>query len=146
MIGAAVLVVAIVLVVIWFKVVRGGEDTASSVATFVAKRGPLTISVLEAGALKAKDPEIIRNNLEGRATIISITGEGTRVNEGDLLVELDVSTLVDNRVDQVIRVNNAEASWIDANETRAITISQGKSDMELARLFLAEEAGRKKTP
>jgi hypothetical protein len=65
-IGAAVLVVAIGLVVVWLKVVRGGEDPAASVATFVAKRGPLTISVLEAGALKAKDPEIIRNNLEGR--------------------------------------------------------------------------------
>jgi HlyD family secretion protein len=133
-IGAAVLVVAIGLVVVWLKVVRGSEDPAASVATFVAKRGPLTISVLEAGALKAKDPEIIRNNLEGRATIISIIPEGSRVKEGDLLVELDVSTLVDNRVDQVIKVNNAEASFIDANETLAITISQGKSDVELAEL------------
>jgi HlyD family secretion protein len=133
-IGAAVLVVALGLVVIWLKVVRGNEDPAASVATFIAKRGPLTISVLEAGALKAKDPEIIRNNLEGRATIISIIAEGSRVKEGDLLVELDVSTLVDNRVDQVIKVNNAEASFIDANETLAITISQGKSDVELAQL------------
>jgi HlyD family secretion protein len=133
-IGAAVLIVAIGLVIVWLKVVRGGEDPANSVATFVAKRGPLTISVLEAGALKAKDPEIIRNSLEGRATIISIIPEGTRVNKGDKLVELDVSTLTDNRVDQVIKVNNAEAAWIDANETRIITISQGQSDVELAQL------------
>ncbi len=137
MIGAAVLVVAIGLVVVWLKVVRGGEDTAASVATFVAKRGPLTISVLEAGALKAKDPEIIRNNLEGRATIISIIPEGTRVKEGDLLVELDVSTLVDTRVDQVIRVKNAEASFINAQESldhheRA----RRQSDVELAQLKL----------
>ncbi len=135
-IGAAVLVVAIGLVVIWLKVVRGSEDTAASVATFVAKRGPLTISVLEAGALKAKDPEIIRNNLEGRATIISIIPEGTRVKEGDLLVELDVSTLVDNRVDQVIKVNNAEAFFINARETLAITESQAVSDVNLAELKL----------
>jgi len=134
MIGAAVLIVAIGLVIVWLKVVRGGEDPASHVATFEAKRGPLTISVLEAGALKAKDPEIIRNNLEGRATIISIIGEGTRVKEGDLLVELDVSTLTDSRIDQVIRVQNAEATFIDANETRKITISQGQSDIEVAQL------------
>jgi HlyD family secretion protein len=133
-IGAAVLVVAIGLVVIWLKVVRGSEDTAATVATFVAKRGPLTISVLEAGALKAKDPEIIRNNLEGRATIISIIPEGTRVKEDDLLVELDVSTLVDNRVDQVIKVNNAEAAWINARESLTIMRSQGQSDVDLARL------------
>jgi HlyD family secretion protein len=134
MIGAAVLVVAIGLIVIWLRVVRGGEDSAATVATFVAKRGPLTISVLEAGALKAKDPEIIRNNLEGRATIISIIPEGTRVKEDDLLVELDVSTLVDNRVDQVIKVNNAEAAWINARESLTIMRSQGQSDVDLARL------------
>jgi len=134
MIGGAVLVAAIALVVIWFKVVQGGENTGATVATFVAKRGPLTISVLEAGALKAKDPEIIRNNLEGRATIISIIPEGSRVNEGDLLVELDVSTLVDTRVDQVIRVKNAEAAWINARESLDITRSQGLSDVNLAEL------------
>jgi HlyD family secretion protein len=134
MIGAAVLIVAVGLVIVWLKVVRGGEDPASRVATFEAQRGPLTISVLEAGALKAKDPEIIRNNLEGRATIISIIGEGTRVKEGDLLVELDVSTLTDTRIDQVIKVQNARAAFIDANETRKITISQGQSDIEVAEL------------
>ncbi len=136
MIGVVVLVVAVGLIAVWLTVVRGGEDTGNSVATFVAKRGPLTISVLEAGALKAKDPEIIRNNLEGRATVISIIPEGTRVKEGDLLVELDVSTLVDTRVDQVIRVKNAEAFWINARESLAIQTSQAASDVELAKLNL----------
>jgi HlyD family secretion protein len=136
MIGAAALVAAIALVVIWFTVVRGGEDTASSVETVVAKRGPLTISVPAAGMLKAKDPEIIRNSLEGRATIISIIPEGTRVKQDDLLVELDVSTLVDARVDQVILVNNAEAAFINARETLAITESQAASDVDLAELKL----------
>jgi HlyD family secretion protein len=134
MIGLAAVVVAIALVVVWLKVVHGGEDTKSHMATFAAKRGPLTISVLEAGALKAKDPEIIRNNLEGRATIISIIPEGARVSEGDLLVEIDVSTLVDRRVDQVIRVKNTEASWINARESLAITRSQAASDVDLAQL------------
>jgi HlyD family secretion protein len=116
-VGTAVLVAAIGLVVLWLRVVQGGEDPVSSEPTVAAKRGPLTISVLEAGALKAKDPEIIRSGLQGRATIISIVPEGTRVNEGDLLVELDVSTLVDTRVDQVIKVKNAEAAWINARES-----------------------------
>jgi HlyD family secretion protein len=136
LIGIGVVVVAVALLVVWLKVVRAGEDPASNVATFIAKRGPLTISVLEAGALKAKDPEIIRNNLEGRATIISIIPEGTRVDPNDLLVELDVSTLVDTRVDQVIRVKNAEAFWINARESLAIQTSQAASDVELAKLNL----------
>ncbi len=135
-IGGAVLVVVIALVVIWLKVVRGGEDTTSRVETAVAQRGPLTISVPAAGMLKAKDPEIIRNSLEGRATIISIIPEGTRVKQDDLLVELDVSALVDARVDQAILVKNAEAAFINARETLAITTSQAASDVELAELNL----------
>jgi HlyD family secretion protein len=135
-VGTAVLVAAVGLVVLWLRVVHGGEDPVSSEPTVAAKRGPLTISVLEAGALKAKDPEIIRSGLQGRATIISIVPEGTRVNEGDLLVELDVSTLVDHRVDHEIMVKNAEASFINARETLTIVRSQVQSNVELAQLAL----------
>jgi len=133
-VGTAVLVAALVLVVVWFRVVRGGQDPASAVETFVARRGPLTISVLEAGTLKAKDPAIIRSSLPRRATIISIIPEGTRVKEGDLLVELDVSTLVDHCLDHKIMVQNAEAAWINAREALVITKSLAQSSVELARL------------
>ena len=105
-------------------------------ATFVAKRGPLTISVLESGAIKAKEQEVIRNEVEGRTTIISIVPEGTRVKKGDLLVELDASTMDDERIDQEIQVQNAEAAFINAKETLAIAENQAKSDIELAELTL----------
>ena len=39
-VGAVVAVATIVVVFIWLKVVRGGEDPTSAMATFVAKRGP----------------------------------------------------------------------------------------------------------
>ncbi len=135
-VGTAVLVAAIGLVALWFRVVRGGEDPVSSEPTVATMRGPLTISVLEAGALKAKDPEIIRSGLQGRATIISIVPEGVRVNEGDLLVELDVSKLIDHRVDHEIMVKNAEASFINARENLTIVTSQAQSNVELAQLAL----------
>jgi len=136
-VGTAVLLAAVGLVVLWLKVVQGGEDPVSSEPTVAVKRGPLTISVLEAGALKAKDPEIIRSGLQGRASIISIVPEGTRVNQGDLLVELDVSKLVDHRVDHEIMVKNAEASFINAREMLTIVTSQAQSNVELAELALA---------
>jgi HlyD family secretion protein len=134
--GAAALLVAIGVIVVWFKVVRGGEDPTRTMATFVAKRGPLTISVLEAGAIKAKDPEIIRNGVEGRTSITYLIPEGTRVKKGDLLVELDVSTLTDSKIDQEIKVKNAEAAQINAKETLIITTSQAQSDVDLATLTL----------
>jgi len=133
-VGTVVLVAAIGLVVIWFTVVRGGENPVSSVATFAAQCGPLTVSVLEAGALKAKNPEIICSSLHGRAAIISIIPEGARVSAGDLLVELDVSALVDHRVDHEIMVKNAEAAWINAKESLIILTSLAQSNVDLAGL------------
>jgi HlyD family secretion protein len=136
LIGVAVLLVAVGAAVTWFKVVRAEEDPTAGMATFVAKRGDLTISVLESGAIKAKEQEVIRNEVEGRTTIISIVPEGTNVKKGDLLIELDASTLEDERIDQEIQVQNAEAAFIDANESLAIAENQAKSDIELAELNL----------
>jgi HlyD family secretion protein len=134
--GVALLVVALGVLVIWFKVVQGGEDPMSSMATFVAKRGPLVISVLESGAIKAREQEVIRNEVEGRPSIISIVPEGTAVKKGDVLVKLDVSTLSDTRIDQDIRVKTAEAALINAQETVKITQSEGQSDVDKAELTL----------
>mgnify|MGYP001459973829 FL=1 len=136
LIGAAIIVAVVVFAVIWLKVVRAEEDPAANMATFVAKRGPLTISVLEAGAIKAKEQEIIRNEVEGRTTIISIIPEGTRVKAGDLLVELDASSMDDERIDQEIKVKNAEAAFVNAEKALEIAKNQAKSDIELAELTL----------
>jgi HlyD family secretion protein len=133
-VGLAILLTAVGLAILWITVVRGGQGPVSTVETFVAKRGPLTLSVLEAGALKAKNPEIICSALQGRAAIIWIIPEGTHVNAGDLLIELDVTHLVDHRVDHEIMTTNAEAGWISARETLAITKSLAQSRVELAQL------------
>lgn len=131
-----VVVVAIGLAVVWLKVVRGGESATEQMATFVAKRGPLTISVLESGTIKSRDQIIIKNQVEGRTSIISLVPEGTRVKEGDLLVELDASTMDDEKIEQEIRTMNAEASFINAKETLEIVKSQAISDVNVASLTL----------
>lgn len=136
LIGAAVLVAAVVLAVVWLKAVRGSEDPTATMATFAARRGPLMISVLESGAIKAKEQEIIRNEVEGRTTIVEIVPEGTRVKKGDLLVQLDASTMDDELIDQEIKVKNAEAASVNAAEALAIAKNQAKSDIELADLTL----------
>lgn len=132
--GALAVIAALILLVVWLTAVRGGEDPAATVETFVAKRGPLMIRVLEAGALKAKDPEVLCSSLQGRAVIISIVPEGTWVKKGDLLVELDVTKLVDHRVDHEIMTRNAEAAYIDAREAALITKSLAQSSVEAAQL------------
>jgi len=135
-IGAIVVAASIVLIVVWLKVVRGGEDPMSNLATFVAKKGPLTISVLESGTIKSREQIIIKNECEGRSQIIRLVPEGTRVKKGDLLFELDASQTEDERIDQEIRVQNAYAAFIDANETLAVVKNQAQSDLDVAKLTL----------
>lgn len=141
MIGVLAIVAAIALVIIWLKVVRASDSSTTQMATFEAKRGPLTISVLESGTIKAREQIIITNQLEGRTSIIYLIPEGTRVKKGELLVQLDASTMQDQRIDQDIKVRNAEATYVNANENMAIVENQAQSDVEVAELTL-EFAGQ----
>ena len=136
MVGLVGLVVAIGATAVWLKAVKGGSEPQGDLATYAAQRGRLTISVLESGTIKAKDQIIIKNEVEGRRSIIFLVEEGTQVKEEDLLVELDSSSLKDSKVDQEILVQNASADLVDAQESLAITENQGKSDVDQARLTL----------
>jgi len=134
--GIIVVVAAAVLAIVWFKVVRGADDPTAHLATFVAKRGPLTISVLESGTIQPQEQITLRNEVEGRTSIIRLVADGAMVKEGDLLVELDASTLRDRIIDQDILVQKARASFVDANENLAIIKNQARSDIDVAELNL----------
>ncbi|MDD5458458.1 MAG: efflux transporter periplasmic adaptor subunit [Phycisphaerae bacterium] len=110
------------------------KHSDSEMPVFTAKRGPLTISFVESGTIKAREQIIIKNEVEGRTSIISLIPEGSRVKKGDLLVELDASGLEDQKLDQEINVQNNEASYIGAKENLAVVENQAKSDVDLATL------------
>jgi len=103
-------------------------------ATFEARQGFLNISVLESGTIQARERVIIKNEVEGRTSILSLVDEGTRAKKGDLLIELDASGLIDTKVDQEIRVQNVNASFIRARENLAVVENQAKSDLDVAKL------------
>ncbi|MEN6335361.1 MAG: hypothetical protein ABFE01_14015, partial [Phycisphaerales bacterium] len=100
LLGGLVLVLAIGTGVVWLTAVRGSDKPGQDVPTFKARRGPLTISVVESGTIKAREQVIIKNEVEGRTSIITLVPEGTRVRKGELLVELDASSLHDSKIDQ----------------------------------------------
>jgi len=132
--GAAAIAVSVIVLLVVIKVVQADESPVSKMVTFAAKRGPLTISVLESGTIKSREQIIIKNEVEGRTSIISLIQEGTRVKKGDLLVELDASILQDTKIDQEIMVQNAEAAHINAVETLAVVENQAQSDIDVAEL------------
>jgi len=102
--------------------------------TFAVKQGPLRISVTESGTIQAREQIILKCEVEGKTTILTLVEEGTRVKKGDLLVELDGSALLDAKIDQQIRVQNTEAAFVGARENLAVAENQAKSDIDKAEL------------
>ena len=100
------------------------------------EEGPLVININEAGSIKPREQIIIKSELEGRAAILFLVPEGTRVKKGDILVELDTASLEERRVSQDIVVQNNESAMINAKENLAIVENQSLSNVELAELKL----------
>jgi len=109
-------------------------DSGDNTPQFVVQRGPLTISVTESGTIKPREQKILKSEVEGQTTIIYLIPEGALVKEGQLLVELDASRLEDEKVDQQIRVQNAEAAFIRTRENLEVVKSQATSDISAAKL------------
>ncbi|MDA3787503.1 MAG: HlyD family secretion protein [Desulfobacula sp.] len=114
----------------------GSKTDISQAPTYMVKQGPLTINIVESGTIKAREQIIIKNEVEGKTSIIFLIPEGTQAKKDDLLVELDASSLMDTKIDQEIKVQNAEAAYVNATEKLAVAENQAKSDMDLAVLTL----------
>ena len=113
---------------------RHQEASRTPIAIFPAERGPLSITVQEGGTIHPREQVILSSQLEGRNRILELIPEGTLVEEGDLLVELDASGLVDRRVDLEISVQNAESAYIRSRENLEVVRNQAESDNENAEL------------
>ena len=119
----------------WF---RSGSAANAHAATFIAKRGPLDITVLEGGSLQALESQEIkcevRVGYQG-TKILRIVEEGYLVTEEDVktnkvLVELDSSELEKQIVQQEIQYQSALASLTDAQQGYEIQVNQNESDVK----------------
>lgn len=108
----------------------------ADIPLFTALRGRLDITVSEVGNIRPSEQIILKSELEGRSTILFLVPEGTQVEAGDLLVELDVTALEDRRIEQEIRVENADAAFIRSRENLEVVRNQTQSDVERAELDL----------
>ncbi|MHC4364315.1 MAG: efflux RND transporter periplasmic adaptor subunit [Planctomycetota bacterium] len=133
---AIIVLLLIGLAVVAFNSSGTKETLSGDMPSFVVKRGPLRISVTESGTIQAREQIILKSEVEGRTTILFLVEEGTRVKKSELLVELDSSRLLDERIDQEIRVQNAEAAFIRARENLAVAKNQAESDIDRAELAL----------
>jgi multidrug resistance efflux pump len=133
-------VVAIVLVVALFWFSRGSKS-AANLPTFSARRGPLEVTVLEGGSLKALESQEVkcevRVGYQG-AKILRIVPEGYFVTDEDVrtnkvLCELDSSDLQNRLVQQEIQFQSALATLADAEQNYQIQLGQNDSDVKAAQ-------------
>ncbi len=115
------------------------RGAAPQVRTAPVRRGDLTVSVTEGGALTAMESLEIKSEVEGRRTIIEIVDEGTAitaedVENGKVLVRLDSSDLEETRSSKEISFYRAEASYKQAEESLAIQKKQNESNVAIAEL------------
>lgn len=124
---------------LWWGLGRTGwlyRESAAAVRGATVQRGPLRISVVERGNLKAADSLVLKSEIEGNTTILKLVAEGTLVAEGDLLCELDVTALIDKRFQQDIAARNANASFVKSKQNYEIQESQNDSDVKRAEQAL----------
>jgi RND family efflux transporter MFP subunit len=109
----------------------------TAAATFVARRGPLQITVLEGGSMQSVDSQEIkcevRVGYQG-TKILKIVDEGYQITDedvknGKILVELDSSELQKQLVQQEIQFQSSAASLADAQQGYDIQANQNLSDI-----------------
>tara|TARA_R110002072_G_scaffold284396_2_gene448479 strand:+ start:81848 stop:83884 length:2037 start_codon:yes stop_codon:yes gene_type:complete len=133
----------------------GDADNAVSGPVFAARQGQLDIIVREGGNVEALQSQQIRSAIRGRdgVKILSIVEEGYRVtaedvSQGTILVELDSSQLNEQKLNQEIAYETAEATYIERKSQLEIRINQNvtnlnsaSQNMRFARLDLEKFLG-----
>lgn len=117
------------LIFLWLFM-GSSKSTTEKEVMYSVRRGPLSITVAETGSLSSQEELKIKSQVDGRKTILFLIEEGTRVEKGMILIELDRAALKDALAEAKIRVDNAEAAFIQEREQLAISHNKSMSDVE----------------
>lgn len=145
-------VVFLVVAAAWFVGRRQGAIPPELLTTAVWK-GPYDFAVIEQGTVESGSNTELRCEVHSRGgstTILDVVPEGTFVNEGDVVVELDPSNLLLDENAQKILVSTRELLVAQAENTlKAAVIAKREYDEGLfvtqektllSELYIAERA------
>lgn len=123
-----------------------GEDAPE---LHTVRRGPIDLTIREAGELEAARTTVLTSQVQGRATLIYLVPEGSRVEKGQLVAQLDVSEYRDDYAERLISLEKARADVVAAEQSLAIQLAEiraaeeeARSGVELARMELEKFLGR----
>lgn len=127
-----------------------GESAAAPAAiaesaTYKVDRRDLRVTVTEKGTLKTANQVLVRPKIPGQAKIVSLVDEGTAVQAGDVLCELDKTSVLKEVQDLESRVISLQGELTAAESELEIQISENLTsirDAELAHHFAEIELER----
>lgn len=101
---------------------------------FTVKSGALRVDVAGSANIENTKQVRIRSQVDGNQSLIYLIAEGSQVQPGDLLFELDPAVLQEKIAEHKIRVATADASYIQAREEHGVTENTGLSNIERNRI------------
>jgi RND family efflux transporter MFP subunit len=137
------LVVTILLVPTAWLLARAPAADSALVAR--VKRGPFTVTVTTSGELRARQfvqitgPTNAQQAQAYQMKIQSIVPEGTIVKEGDIVAELDRSTLANRLAEVQLALTKAEAQYEQALLDSTLTLSTARENIRTMELALEEK-------
>ena len=148
--GTRVLLVAAIVVfvvaLIGVFVLTGSVSTSETKGVdelHMVDRGDFTVSFPASGELSSSEFKEIRNPLDTTGVIKYIVDEGTTVQEGEMLVQLNqesleeaIEKLEDQLTDAENRVIDVEQNLEIGNSTRASALDKANINIEIAELGL----------
>lgn len=116
-------------------------STSGAAASHFGKFYTLTPTDLDIKVRKDGDLQAVNNTdvfcrVEGRNTIVFLVKEGEVVKKGDLIVELDSSTIRTELEADTLAVKQAESDLKNAQEMLEIQKNQNQADLEAAEVEL----------
>ena len=130
-IGAVILISAWL---IWAPSESENSRSLSEMPTTIVQKGALRIDVTETGTISPRKQIVLKNETDRDATIVFVVQEGSIVEEGQLLVELDSTEVENQLVERRLQVMNDEAEVVAAQETLKVVKNQNMANIEQAEL------------
>lgn len=116
------------------------ESPASRFLTAPVERGDLELTLSQRGLLDSARNIVVASACEWSVRIIELVPEGTVVEEGEVVVQLDSSELVERLKEREIALISAQADLIKAKEVLAMQELENQS--ALAKAELARDLAR----
>ncbi|MCB9896388.1 MAG: efflux RND transporter periplasmic adaptor subunit [Planctomycetes bacterium] len=123
----------------WFGLDGTSSESASIVpddGLFTVRRGPLNITITENGTLVAKESAKVAPTLRGDSKIVFLAEEGSQVEEGEVVVELDADPTKEQLESRELEVVKAQADLDTAKTELEIQEGDNVAAIEKAKVAL----------